>query len=328
LTLATTFVAALDPASRSSFAQKPTLPDAPPAFFTPHEQAVWFQTNQPPEALAPFTGTPLEDPSVASKHLSGAAAVAADFVAKSAGQFNAANDCAAELQPRTSAAEQIVADFVAANPHLTLKDVQDLRVATRGIALRVVHEITDPRDAALLQIGAIDPIIRLIQTDPLKSTFQNEDVTKLTSASDHQPFSNFAMHLAPDGQEGLHSHPGPRDLLVMSNTSWYLLFGRSAQVGEDLTDIKRVARIRIGAGQYAVSFPANRPHGFDSEGTGTVAYSIHAFDKEELSAAGTSDSKDVMAKLTSELGAEGLEIIGGVDVPARVVLALHAQVSA
>jgi hypothetical protein len=180
--------------------------------------------------------------------------------------------------------------------------------------------------ARFLRTSAIDPIIRRIQTDPQKSNFQNEDVTKLTSTSGSQPFSNFAMHLTAGGQDGVHAHPfGPRNLVVMSDGPWSLLCGRAAQPGEDLADIKRIARVRLGAGQYVVSLPANRIHGFESEGDGTVAYSMHAFDEQEVRAAGISDSKDVMAMLTRDLGSEGLRTIGDVDVTFSLIGELHAR---
>jgi hypothetical protein len=229
----------------------------------------------------------------------------------------------ASVQARSNAS--VVAEFAEKN-QLSSAELAELRDATLGITVRAVSEIFDPKTAKFLRVSAIDPIIHSIKSDPAKSRFQNEDVTKLTSTSASHPFSNFAMHLAPGGQDGVHVHPfGPRNLVVLSDRPWVLLCSRSAEPGEDPATIKRIARVRLEAGQHVVSLPANRPHGFEAEGDGTVAYSIHAFDEQEVASAGVSDGHDVMSKLTRDLGSDGLSVIGKVDVPLRVVAALQAN---
>ena len=205
------------------------------------------------------------------------------------------------------------------------QDLRDLRDATADISVSIVYEAADPTLARFLRASAIEPIKQKIATDPRKSTFQNEQVLKLTSAGNTE-FSNYIMHLADGGQDGVHVHPyGPRNLVVISDTPWAMLCGRTPRAGEDPAGIRRVTKIVFPAGQIAVSFPANKPHGFEATGDGTVAYSVHAFDQVEVQRAGVRDDKDLMAALTRDLGSEGLTLIGDCAVPCQVVLALHAD---
>lgn len=204
-------------------------------------------------------------------------------------------------------------------------DVQALRQATESLSVSVISRITDPNMARFLRKAAIDPIIDRIRSDPERSTFENEDVVKIFSATQSNDFSNFLMHLSPGGQNGRHVHPfGPRNLVVLSDSPWFLFCGAVPKSGQDPAEVTEFAKVEIPAGQYVVTFPANMPHGFDSLGDGTVAHSIHAFDLKEILAASIGgDSKDVMAQLTRNLGTEGMRIIGGAAVPLDVVLALR-----
>lgn len=226
----------------------------------------------------------------------------------------------------TPPTKDLVAEFAEANG-LSKQDLEDIRQATSGLTLACIQEIHNPEVAKWLRWSAIDPIKQRIKQDPNQSTFQYEIVSKVTSATDKQPFSNFLMHLAPGGQDGVHVHPfGPRNLVIMSDGPWVVLSCRPPEPGEDPATIKKVARVLIPGGLYLGKIRPNTGHGFEAKGDGTVACSIHAFDTEEIKVASLEgDSKDVMQLLTRDLGSEGLVTIGNIEIPYKVVLALHAQ---
>jgi hypothetical protein len=213
---------------------------------------------------------------------------------------------------------------------LSGEDVTELRHATAGKTIFCIAEAPTPVAAEGLFKAVIEPVIAMIRNSGCATLFQNELVTQMTHDSPGMPFSNYAMHLAPGGQDGVHCHPfGERNLYVYSADHWMLLCGRSPEPGEDPAGIKKIARVALPPGQFLVNLPANTPHGFESMGR-TVAFSIHRGDEKELRQAAEKQvpiqDGDVMSTLTRDLGSEGLEIIGKTDVPYKVILDLAQTV--
>jgi hypothetical protein len=213
-----------------------------------------------------------------------------------------------------------VAEFAKANG-LSRKDILSMREAVKGVTISTILESDNPEDIKALATfsGFLN---KKIQEDPEKSTFENEEVLKVSSASKGQPFSNFLMHLKKGGQNGVHVHPyGARNLPVISPTPCSVFVGRTPAPGEDAADVNEIVEIKVKPGIYTVSLEANKPHGFDSEGDDTSALSVHATDDEEVRLAGIKDSNDVMAQLTRPLGSEGKTFR---SIPLKVAKALQA----
>jgi hypothetical protein len=224
--------------------------------------------------------------------------------------------------PSVTPQADVVAEFAAANA-LSARNLAEIRRGTQGFTFVPLAVVKDPVVAGFLKKAIVDPMKAKIQQDPRKSSFQNEDVVKLNSASAENQFSNYAMHLAEGGQDGIHIHPyGSRNLVIIAAGDWSMLCTREPQEGEDPAAVRDVVEVQFKPGVYIATFPKGRPHGFKSAQPDTVAISIHASDLQEVVDAGLpKDSKDSMAQLTRDLGSDGLRVIA--KVPADVVLAMH-----